>query len=75
MTKNPITLQEKIEWAKQHGYNCIVQCPKCLRTQYLEFRNGLRNGWSICCGGLTMPIIWQNANISDAVMGIIKECE
>jgi hypothetical protein len=58
---------ERILWAKQHEYDCIVQCPKCGRTQYLEFKNGLANGWSKCCSGLTMPIIWQDANIDAAV--------
>lgn len=68
----PKTLKEKIKWARQHGYDCIVQCPKCGRTQYVEFRNGLRNGWSTCCGGLTMPIVWHNANIDKAIGEIIK---
>ena len=71
--KNPQTLEEKIGWAKQHGYDCIVQCPMCGRIQYLEFKNGLKNGWSKCCNGLTMPIIWQNADIDKAISGIVKE--
>jgi hypothetical protein len=71
--KNPITKEEKIEWAKQHEYDCIVQCPKCQRTQYLQFKNGLKNGWSSCCGGLTMPILWQEVDIEKAVSAIIKE--
>ena len=71
--KNPRTLKEKIEWAKQHGYDCIVQCQKCKRTQYLEFKNGLRNGWDTCCDGLTMPIVWQQADIEKAVKEIVVE--
>lgn len=67
------TLEDKIAYAKAHGYDCIVQCPKCKRTQYLEFKNGLKNGWSKCCNGYTMPIIWQNADIDAAVGGIIKD--
>lgn len=55
-----------------HGYDCIVQCPKCSRMQYLEFKNGLKNGWSTCCGGLTMPIIWQEADIDKAVLNILS---
>jgi hypothetical protein len=66
------TLEDKIVWAKQHGYDCIVQCKTCGKTQYLEFRNGLRNGWSLCCN-YTMPIIWQQANIDKAVGDIVKE--
>lgn len=66
------TLEDKIVYAKQHNYDCIVQCSKCKRIQYLEFKNGLRNGWSICCG-LTMPIIWQEANIDKTVSEIVKE--
>ena len=71
----PRTLDERINWAKRHGYDCIVQCPTCGRTQYLEFKNGLKHGWHTCCGGLTMPIIWQNANIDKAVSGIVKDAK
>jgi hypothetical protein len=67
------TLEDKIAFAKAHGYDCIVQCPVCKRTQYLEFKNGLKNGWSTCCKGYTMPIIWQEANIEAAVSGIVKD--
>lgn len=67
----PMTLEDEIKWAKLHGYDCIVQCPKCGRTQYLEFKNGLKNGWSKCCGEFTMPIIWQDANIEKAVSNIV----
>lgn len=48
----------------------VVRCPKCGRTQYLKFSNGLRNGWSICCG-YTMPIIYCEADINKAVYDVI----
>ena len=68
-----VTLEDKITWAKQRGYDCITQCPKCGRTQCLMFSNGLRNGWSTCCGGYTMPIVWQETDIDKAVSDLIKE--
>jgi hypothetical protein len=68
----PRTLEEKIKWARQHEYDCIVQCPKCNRTQYLEFKNGLKNGWSTCCGGYTMTIVWHDVDIAKTVGEIIK---
>jgi hypothetical protein len=64
-------LEDKIVWAKEHSYDCIVQCTKCKRVQYLQFANGLRNGWSLCCG-YTMPIVWQNANFDKAVKSVIQ---
>jgi DNA polymerase/3'-5' exonuclease PolX len=45
----------------------LVQCSKCGRKQWLRFASGLKNGWSKCCGGLTMPIIKTKANIRKAV--------
>lgn len=68
-------LKERITYARQHGYDCIVQCPKCGRTQYLEFKNGLKNGWDSCCGNLTMPIVWQEADIDKAVSEICAEAK
>ena len=47
------------------GYNTAVRCKKCGKIQYLEFKNGLKNGWSKCCGE-TMPIIKTIANIEKA---------
>ena len=58
------------------GNDTVVRCPKCGRTQYLRFSNGLRNGWSKCCGGLTMPIIFiqkQAKTIDGAVKEIVAE--
>lgn len=49
------------------GYDTIVQCKKCGRKQYLDFKYGLLNGWSECCDGLTMPILKTKANIDGAV--------
>jgi len=49
------------------GQDTVVECPKCGRRQYLKFANGLKNGWSKCCGGYTMPIIYCIANIGEAV--------
>jgi len=63
--------QEQIKKMRE-WCDTIVQCPKCKRTQYLEFANGLKNGWSKCCGGLTMPIIHQEADIDKAVKSLIK---
>ena len=54
------------------GDDTVVRCKKCGRTQYLKFKNGLINGWSKCCDGLTMPIIYHEANIDKAVEEIVK---
>jgi hypothetical protein len=40
------------------GNDTVVCCSKCGRKEALTFENGLKNGWSKCCGGLTMPIIY-----------------
>lgn len=49
-----------------HGYDTVVQCKKCGRKQFLDFVNGLKNGWSKCCGE-TMPILKTTANTDKAV--------
>ena len=54
------------------GDDTVVRCEKCGRTQYLKFENGLMNGWSKCCNGMTMPIIYHQANINKAVEHIVK---
>lgn len=55
------------------GDDTVVCCFKCGRTAYLRFSNGLRNGWSTCCGGLTMPIVYMDTDIDKAVRGICQE--
>lgn len=57
-------LWRKEEYAKidMHGYDTVVECRKCGHREYLDFANGLKNGWSECCGE-TMPIIKTTANI------------
>jgi len=60
-------------------YDTVVQCKKCGKKQYLNFINGLRNGWSICCG-YTMPIIHTKANIERDIdvlflEAITKDCQ
>lgn len=57
---------------KRFGNDTVVRCKNCGRTQYLQFENGLRNGWDICHGE-TMPIIYQQANIDKAVKNIISK--
>lgn len=44
----------------------IVECRKCGRKQHLDFKYGLTNGWSQCCGE-TMRIIKTDADIDKAV--------
>ena len=57
------------------GDDTVVRCPKCGRTQGLSFENGLRNGWSTCCGGLTMPIIYIRGKktVEKAVASIVSK--
>lgn len=51
------------------GNDTVVQCKKCGRTQYLKFANGLKNGWSKCCG-YTMPIVFHKADIEKSVRSL-----
>jgi len=57
------------------GYDTAVRCKKCGKIQYLQFKYGMKNGWSICCGE-TMPIVKTIANIEkatkEAIFGISK---
>lgn len=39
--------KEKID---MHGCDSMVECEKCGKRSFLNFANGLRNGWGICCG-------------------------
>jgi transcription elongation factor Elf1 len=55
------------------GNDTVVRCPKCGRTQALLFKNGLKNGWLTCCGGLTMPIIFHTADVYQATTEAIQE--
>lgn len=64
--------KEIAKYGKEHGYDTAVQCSKCGRIQWLEFKYGLSNGWSMC-HGLTMPIIWHDANIDEAVKFAINK--
>lgn len=45
-----------------HGCDTVVQCKKCGRKQFLDFANGLKNGWSKCCGE-TMSILKTVADV------------
>ena len=54
-----------------HGYDTLVQCKKCGKKQYLNFINGLKNGWDKCCGE-TMIIIKTTANIDACIGEIVK---
>jgi len=53
-----------------HGYDTVVGCKKCGRRQFLNFANGLKNGWSECCGE-AMPIIKTTANIEQEIKKVI----
>ena len=53
------------------GYDTIVGCQKCGRVQHLDFINGLKNGWSECCGQ-TMPIIKCVADIEQIIKTLLK---
>jgi hypothetical protein len=59
------------------GNDTVVRCPKCGRTQALTFENGLENGWSTCCGGLTMPIVYIRGKntVEKAIANIMAKAE
>jgi hypothetical protein len=76
--KNMSEVEKKLKELKINprllaGNDTVVRCPKCGRTQALLFKNGLKNGWSTCCGGLTMPIIYHQADVYDATKMVILE--
>lgn len=48
------------------GYDTTVQCKNCGRKEHLNFINGLKNGWSKCCG-YTMPIVACTANMDEVM--------
>lgn len=60
----------KLQLARS-GNDTVVRCSKCGRTQYLRFANGLKNGWSEC-HGLTMPIVFHQADIEKAVLEVLE---
>ena len=66
MLSKQATPEEYARKCRETGSDTVVRCPKCGRTQYLQFANGLKNGWS-SCHGLTMPIVFTDANIKKAV--------
>lgn len=66
-----MTLAEAIVFCKENGYDTIVQCETCGKRQYLNFANGLKNGWSTCCGK-TMPLVYYPTNIEGIVGKEIK---
>jgi len=57
------------------GNDTVCRCSKCGRTVYLTFENGLRNGWSPCCDGIVMPIIYHQADIDKAVGNIVSSAK
>jgi len=59
-------MSEKLRKRIEAEYDTTVQCPKCGKKQHLQFVNGLKNGWTKCCG-YAMPIIRCTANIEQAV--------
>jgi len=63
------SLKQIIRNMRRFGDDVVVECQKCGKRQYLKFANGLKNGWSICCG-YTMPIIFCEANIEEAVKSL-----
>ena len=67
-----LKLQNSIAYAKKYGYDTIVKCPYCGKTEYLNFEQSLRNGWSKCCLGYTMPIVWQNIDKNKVISNIVR---
>lgn len=61
--------REELKRKIESEYDTTVQCPKCGRKQHLQFVNGLKNGWSKCCG-YTMPIVSCTANIEEAIRSL-----
>lgn len=64
MINKPLTWDEVNHFHDQLGYDLdtVVRCPKCGRTQYLRLQWGIENGWSECCEGKIMPIIYYLAS-------------
>ena len=66
MIKSKKDLKAIKETLRRFRNDTVVECSKCGRRQYLMFANGLKNGWSKCCG-YTMSIIFTDADINKAV--------
>jgi len=62
----------QVQFPFKGGYDTIVECKKCGKRQYLMFANGLKNGWSKCCG-VTMSIVYCTADINKAVKKSIPQ--
>jgi len=45
---------------KKIGCDTVVRCKKCGMVQYLNFVDGLKNGWLKCCGRSTTIIVCSN---------------
>ena len=55
-----------------HGKDSMVQCEKCGRQEFLNFSDGLRNGWGMCCGySMTLKIHPNMKAIEKAVSIVI----
>jgi hypothetical protein len=54
-----------------HGHDTVVQCKKCGRKQYLEFINGMKNGWSKCCGE-TMLLLKTTADMKQVIHELLS---
>jgi putative transposon-encoded protein len=73
MNEVDLEFEKKLE---RYGNDTVVRCPKCGRTQYLRFENGLKNGWDKCCGGFTMPIVYVSnmpKTVHEAMKKVIAE--
>ena len=66
-------IQHFREQLEKFGNDTVCKCFKCGRIQYLNFADGLKNGWSKCCGGLTMTMVYMDTDIDKAVSAIFQQ--
>jgi hypothetical protein len=60
------------EVLERFGNNVVVECPNCGRTQYLNIVDGIKNGWSLCCGKI-MPIVYIKHNSFNDINIILQK--
>lgn len=66
-------IQHFREQLERFGNDTVCKCFKCGRIQYLNFSDGLKNGWSRCCGGLAMTMVYMDTDIDKTVSSIFQE--
>jgi hypothetical protein len=75
MINKPLTLEEieHFDQMLKYDLDTVVRCSKCGRTQYLQLKFGIQDGWDECCGSV-MPIIYHKISkkTEEEIIRILK---